>query len=411
MGITPSKGSRLGNYVLKDQLGVGGFGNVWLAEDTTTGDQVAIKIPRYGQVNETILDKYVSREEQALSKIRQVGGHPNLMNLIDTVTQNGSLCLVVDFVSGDELGDVVERNGGLPVEKARQIGIEICDAVSFLHQHELVYRDLKPDNVILDGLDNPTVIDFTTVKEVDLAAISPTKQNGGSGVVDPTDVGGYEQFKPPEIVNSGQGDQGPWSDVYSLGKTIFFMLTNQDFGTDGLRPSDVGSTSCPDYMDEIVARATATDPDDRYSSATGLKHALERQDPSPPITAKLFEVGNGTYDIKDGHTIGRDEDPPTNTTVSAEYVSRVHCRLSRDASGNWWLEDESTNGTYLNPSGDSSDGDWEWLLSPDGQQRYRSKGRTVEATTDSKRLTPGDTFVLVDPNYDESPWFIFQGEN
>ncbi|MFC6872656.1 FHA domain-containing serine/threonine-protein kinase [Halobellus marinus] len=406
MSTEPKQGAIIGNYRLKDEVGVGGFGRVWLAEDRTTGDEVALKIPRHDKVSETLLDKYVNRELQALKEIRTVGGHPNLMNLKDSVSNDGDVILVVDFVGGDELGEIVEDRSGFGADEARDIGIDICDAMSFLHQHEIVYRDLKPDNVLLDGQRTPTIIDFTTAKQVDVSDLSrASKGTSDSGTN--TEVGGDPAFKPPEVLPDGiDSDQGPWSDVYSLGKILFFMITAQKFETDGLTPSDVGGTS-PSYLDEIVERATARDPTERYSSATALKNALERKDPTPPQTAELYHVGaDRTYDIEEGDTIGRDDPPKTSISIPAKYVSRVHCRITRDATGSWVLEDESTNGTYYH-----EDGDWVEILSPNGRQKLRSKGRDVEATTDTKRLEPGDTFALVDPNYDKQTWFIFQGEN
>lgn len=404
--MEPKQGTVIGNYRLKDEVGKGGFGIVWLAEDQTTGDEVALKIPRHDKVNETILDKYVNRELQALKEIRTVGGHPNLMNLKDSISDNGNVILVIDFVGGDELGEVVDRKSGFDANKAREIGIKICDAMSFLHQHEIVYRDLKPDNVLLDGQQTPTIIDFTTAKQIDVSQLSRASKDTDSEDSQ-TGVGGGEKFKPPEVLPDGiDSDQGPWSDVYSIGKIIFFIITAQRFGQDGLVPSDVGGTS-PSYLDDIVERATARDPTERYSSATALKHALERKDPTPPQTASLYHVGGGrTYELKAGDTIGRDDPPKTSISVPAKYVSRVHCQVTRDATGSWVLEDESTNGTYYHENGD-----WVEILSPNGRQKLRSKGRDVEATTDTKRLEPGDTFALVDPNYDKKTWFIFQGEN
>ncbi|WP_311170555.1 protein kinase domain-containing protein [Halobellus ordinarius] len=410
MSTEPKKGAVIGTYRLKEFVDKGGFGRVWRAEDQTTGEEVALKIPRHDQVSEAILDKYVNRELQALKEIRTVGGHPNLMNLKDSVSNDGDVILVVDFVGGDELGEIVEDRSGFGADEARDIGIDICDAMSFLHQHEIVYRDLKPDNVLLDGQRTPTIIDFTTAKQVDVSGLS----RAGDGVdADDTESEflGDAAFKPPEVLPSGiDSDQGPWSDVYSLGKTLFYMMTTAKLESNGLRPSNFGA-SCPQYLDEIVARATARDPTERYSSATALKNALGREDPTPPQTATLYHVGaDHAYDIEDGDTIGRDDPPKTSISITDPnddtFVSRVHCRITRNATGSWVLEDESTNGTYYYEAGD-----WVEILSPNGRQTYRSKGRDVEATTDTKRLEPGDTFALVDPNYDKQTWFIFQGEN
>ncbi len=400
------KGKVIGNYKLKKKIGTGGFGLVWLAEDKTNGQQVALKIPRHDRVSETLLDKYVNRELQALKEIRTIGGHPNLMNLRDTVSKDGDVILVVGFVSGDELGEVINQNGGFDATQARHIGIGICDAMSFMHQHEFIYRDLKPDNIILDGQQNPTIIDFTTAKKVDPSDLSLTAGNAVPGNIDPTEIGGDSNFKPPEVTDSqNYGDQGPWSDVYSIGKILFYMITGQRLGTDGLAPSDVGGTS-PSYLDDIVERATAEEPSNRYSNATALKHALERKDPSPPQMAKLYHVGSDKmYEIESGDTIGNDRPPKTNITIDLDYVSGVHCRISRDATGSWRIKDESTNGTYYH-----QDDHWIEILSPNGRQELRSKGHSVEATTDTQQLNKGDTFALVDPNYDKKSWFIFEGE-
>jgi len=396
----PSEGSVVdGRYELGETVGEGGFAKVFRATDRDTGDQVAVKVPNYeGSRNDRdVVTRYFEQEAETLAAIRDAGGHPNLMSLVETTADGETTVLVVELVDGYELDSAIRRTGPLDdIEEVREIGIALCDAMSFLHENEIVYRDLKPDNVMITdrgGTVTPVLIDFNTATGFDA---------GGDGADQTTIVGPY---KPREVAEADRSDfrQGPWSDVYSVGKILLYLLKGTVPRKDGVDPRDFGA-ECDAYLAAIVEKATHTDPDERYRNATAMKRVLESRDPTPPPAATLTHTqADEAYTIYPGDTIGRRyADGPTPSVAiedEAEYISTVQVQFDTDADGEWFVRDRSLNGTYVRAGGG-----WQRVLSEDGRHRLEASG---EDPTDRDGETPptvyglrdGDLVALVHPSY------------
>ncbi len=396
MTAVPATGTTIaGRYQLGEKAGAGGFAVAYEAADTETGDTVAIKYPNYDSNNSTaVVEQYFETEADLLETVETAGGHPNIMSLLDRGEVDDLPYLVVEFVDGFELDEVVDgtRAGALPEEEVRQVGVALCRAMAFLHGNEIVYRDLKPDNVMLterDGLVTPILIDFNTA----------TSAAGGVG--ETTILGPY---KPPEVAEATETDarQGPWSDVYSIGKTLLFLLRGAVPHKDGVDPRDFG-VDCEPYLAETVEKATRTDPDERYRNATAMAQVLRERDSTPPPSASLVrQDAEEEYSVYPGDTLGRRDaaGPAPSIAVrdEGEYVSTVQAQFEYE-DGGWRLHDSSLNGTYVQ----TGDG-WQRVLCEAGRERLQHQGedptdRHGFVPPESSELSDGDLVALVHPSY------------
>lgn len=389
-----------GRYELQEFLGKGGFAKAYRALDRETGDSVVLKHPNYreSQNDPEVIEEYFAKEAETLLKIREAGGHGNVMDLYDRVSERDVPFLVVELVAGGlELDEVIDRHGPIEdSEQVRQIGIDLCDAMGFLHEHEIVYRDLKPENVMLTPDITPTLIDFNTATGFDSSG-DPSTGNSGTTILGP--------FKPREVAEASRTDvrQGPWSDVYSIGKILLFLLKGSVPKKDGVDPQDFGA-DCDDYLAEIVERATQTRYQDRYRNATVLKGVLEARDPEPPATASVRYIQAGErFSVEPGDTIGRSgaNGPQASITIDdpqGEYVSSVQVQFDT-ADGDWYLHDRSLNGTFVQKGQG-----WQRVLCEAGRTRLREEGedptdRHGKVPPESVRLRDGDLVSLVHPTY------------
>ncbi|WP_049984826.1 serine/threonine protein kinase [Halobellus rufus] len=387
-----SVGDRIGNrYRIDEQVGRGGFTVVWKATDGRTGDTVAVKHPNYGAgKSEDAVEKYFGRELEALRTIERNGSHPNIMSLRETVVERGVQYMIVEFVAGEEL----ERHGGIDdPDLVTDIGTQLCGIFSVLHDLEIVYRDLKPDNAMLTPDDDVVLIDFNTARTIPKCGNCGQKVDFDSSTDQycpnpqcntrldrQTQIragpAGRSKYKPPEVKNA-DGIQGPWSDVYSIGKLLYFLAT----GLVTAHPMDDprGRIDCPDYLADIVVRATALEPINRYRNAGVMRYCLEQRDADahkdlPEAVLTNVETGE-KYTVAPGDTIGRENASGPFPTIGFEdddqIISRVHAKFDFDGD-QWVIVDKSTNGTVIDASDPSASRlpDWDGILqreSWDGQ--------------------------------------------
>ncbi|WP_324662949.1 FHA domain-containing serine/threonine-protein kinase [Haloarcula sediminis] len=398
-----------GRYELGEFLGKGGFAKAYRATDRDTGDTVVLKYPNYteSQNDQSVIEEYFVKEAETLKRIAAAGGHEYVMDLYDTLRERDVPFLVVELVEGEEIDSAVEKYNAPMTDddEVRQVGIKLADAMGFLHENEIVYRDLKPENVMLAEDGTPTLIDFNTATAFDSTG-DPSTGNQGTTILGP--------FKPREVAEASRTDvrQGPWSDVYSIGKVLLYLLKGSVPKKDGVNPHDFGA-DCDDYLAEIVERATQSDYRKRYRNATVLRDVLEARDPTPPSTASIRYVQTDReFPVEPGDTIGREgaDGPAASITIEdpkGEYISSVQVKFEK-AGDEWYLVDQSLNGTYIQRGSG-----WQLVLSEDGRNRLKKKGedytdRNGEEPPESIRLDDGDLISLVDPTYGVT--FQFQAE-
>ena len=426
---TPSVGESVaGRYEIRGKFGEGGIAKVWEGYDTRQSRTVAIKHILYSsdnyRKNEELVESLFEREIEALQKVRDAGGHPNIIDLHDIVSHNGTKLVMVEPVDGVELDD---SNVNPSPNEARRIAMELADAMAYLHKNEIIYRDLKPDNAMLRRDGSPILIDFNTAKQLEenrragqycpscgeevnvWDSVCPNcSEQFGEGDDTVVAAGSSSPYKPPETEKAqAHMQQGPWSDVYSLGKILHFLLDNH--GSDAPPPPDSGpqdfGVDCPDYLDEIIRHSTKANTDERYNNARVFRLVLENRDPDPPAKAEVrrLETGN-SWELEPGDTIGRKGATGPDATVALQkddsYISAVQVQFRLDGNNNWVLHDRSLNGTYVQEGSG-----WQRVLCQEGRKRLNQKGsdprdRHGDVPPEQVELRREAVIALVNPQYD-----------
>ncbi len=265
-GPFPGPGEVLGDrYELVHEIGRGGYSVVFFARDRSLGTDVAVKllVPPPAVAHQA--RERMRREARAVRGLT----HPSIVALHDFLEQDGWNFLVMEYVDGLDLSAVVEQRGPLPVDQAAGIGRDVAEALAAAHRKGILHRDVKPHNVLVDAEGRGRLTDFGSARLEGQATMTHT-----GGVV------GTLAYAPPEILAGRRGDAR--SDVYALGLTVFYGLTGSlppggllgpGASETGFRPS-VQVDGIPGWMDDIVARATRSDPGDRFPTAGALGEAL-----------------------------------------------------------------------------------------------------------------------------------------
>lgn len=262
-----------GKYRVLKRLGGGGQGTVYLA---TTRNREYIYGSHFDEDAEVfvVLKEYVlpvhrgsaladkqyetlNNESQILSHIN----HPSIVNLLDCFVEDHRAYLVLDWVNGESLKALVEKNGPLNEALVREVSLTICNILAYLHSFRppIVHRDLTPDNLLVDGDGRIFLIDFTVALQFQSSRTST--------------VVGKQAYTPPEQF---RGNPSPLSDIYALGCTMYYMLTARDpEPMQQSNPRSVMPEISPE-MNAIVARATEFDTEHRYYSADEVREDLER---------------------------------------------------------------------------------------------------------------------------------------
>jgi serine/threonine-protein kinase len=208
------RGQIVGKYKILSTIGSGGFGTVYLAEDTWIDKKVALKVPHKQGVDFGEL----LREPRLLASLN----HPNIVTIVTAEKQDNVFFIVMEYVTGENLESIIAREGALDVPRALDYTCQICNAIDHAHRHGVLHRDLRPSNVLVSDSGLVKVADFGTSRFLEIAAHGTT-------------VIGSPPYMAPEQF---QGKAMFASDLYSLGVTMFQMLTG-DLPYDTPTPSDL----------------------------------------------------------------------------------------------------------------------------------------------------------------------------
>jgi serine/threonine-protein kinase len=298
------RGQTVGKYRIQSPLGSGGFGTVYLAEDTWIDKKVAIKVPHRQNVDFGDL----LHEPRLLAAL----SHPNIVSIITAEKQDNIFFIVMEYVPGDTLEMAITREGAFDLGRTLDYTCQICNALDHAHQHGVIHRDLRPGNVLLTEGGVLKVADFGTSRFIEMAA-------HGTTVIGSPPYMAPEQFHGKAVFAS---------DIYSLGVTMYQMLTGAlPYATPSpadlerlmkgelVAPPRTRNPRIPIPINDIVMKAVAPDAGARYQRSTELLNdllaarnrttrSISRPAASTPTAPSLPE------DVQDIHTRLRARETP-----------------------------------------------------------------------------------------------------
>lgn len=252
-----------GKYKVLNKIGQGGMSVVYLAMNERANKQWAIKeIRKDGVSNYEVVKQNLVAETDILKRLN----HPHLPSIIDVIDCDDTFLIVMDYIEGKPLSDALKHEGAQSQEKVIEWAKQICDVLGYLHSRQpaIIYRDMKPSNVMLKPDGNIMIIDFGTAREYKSASIEDTKCLGTQGYAAP------EQF-------GGQGQTDARTDIYCLGATLYHLLTghNPCLPPYEMYPIRQWNPSLSSGLEKIILKCTQKNPADRYQSCAELMYALE----------------------------------------------------------------------------------------------------------------------------------------
>jgi serine/threonine-protein kinase len=283
------RGQVVGKYKILSTIGSGGFGTVYLAEDTWIDKKVALKVPHKQGLDFGEL----LREPRLLATLN----HPNIVAILTAERQENVFFIVMEFVPGDTLESIIARDGMLDLGVALDYTCQICNAVDHAHRHGVLHRDLRPSNVIVTANGLLKVADFGTSRFLEIAA-------HGTTVIGSPAYMAPEQFHGKAVFPS---------DIYSLGVTMYQMFTG-DLPYESPAPGDVDrlargdlltpprvrNPKVPKAINDIIVKAMSPEIASRYQRASDLlDDVLAIRSRPRPVPRTVASNGEGAGEVQD----------------------------------------------------------------------------------------------------------------
>jgi serine/threonine-protein kinase len=265
------RGQTIGKYRILSSLGSGGFGVVYLAEDTWIDKKVALKVPH----KQNLDSDEMLKEPRLLASM----SHPNIVTVLTAEKQDGVFFIVMEYVPGETLEHLIMRERVLDLTRALDFSCQICNAVDHAHRVGILHRDLRPGNMLVSENGMLKVTDFGTSRYLEIAA-------HGTTVIGSPPYMAPEQFHGKAVFAS---------DIYSVGVTMYQMLTGS-MPYDTPAPADIArlargellssprvkNPKIPKAINDIVLHAMAPEPTERYQRAAELLNdLLAAREPAP----------------------------------------------------------------------------------------------------------------------------------
>ncbi len=273
-------GDRLGKWVIFKELGRGGMGRVYLAQEELTGRKAALKVLAAELAQEIGFLQRFQREIESLSKLE----HPNIVRFYESGFENGLYFYAMEYVDGLNLDQILEKHGRIPWQDVLKIALQVTPALRHVHDHGIIHRDIKPSNLIRSSTGQVKLMDFGIAK-----VFAATHLTATGGIV------GTAEFLSPE--QAAGKIVGKRSDLYCLGCVLYMLLTG--------RPPFTGNTyvellhkhryaqfdrpqqfvpDLPTELDELICQLLEKDPDKRprdamvfFKQLDAIFRKLERQ--------------------------------------------------------------------------------------------------------------------------------------
>ena len=282
-------GQIVGKYKILSSIGSGGFGTVYLAQDTWIDKKVALKVPH----KQTLDFGELLREPRLLATL----DHPNIVTILTAERQSNVFFIVMEFVPGETLEAIIARGGPLDLARALDFTCQVSNAVDYAHRHNVLHRDLRPSNMLVTENGLLKVADFGTSRFLEIAAHGTT-------------VTGSPPYMAPEQF---EGKAVFPSDLYSLGVTMYQMLTGvlpyespsaadleRLMDGDFFPPPRRMNPKIPQAISDIIMKAMAPGIVDRYQRAGELLEDVlafrngsggpRRVTPTPPADAETSDI-------------------------------------------------------------------------------------------------------------------------
>jgi serine/threonine-protein kinase len=269
-------------YKILSKIGGGGMGTVYLALNEKLNKTWAIKIAQRNGIH----DNNTAIQSLAADKKTLIGlDHPNLPSIVDVYEDDQSMIIVMDYIEGKPLSDSLNEYGAQPQDYVIQWATQLCDVLGYLHSKNIIYRDLKPSNIMLRPNGNITLIDFGAAREFKEKNLADTQCLGTIGYAAPEQFGGY-----------GQTDAR--TDIFGLGATMHHLVT-------GIDPSkETSFTKIPirqvnpslsGGLERIIAICLRDKKEERYQSCAELLYALEHYEEADELFKKKQKKKLGTF--------------------------------------------------------------------------------------------------------------------
>jgi serine/threonine-protein kinase len=334
-------GHSLDKYQITDEIGRGGMGIVYRAYDVDLQRYVALKVLLPHLVSDAPLLERFRREAVTVANLK----HPNIVTLHDVGSSAGYYYLVMELLQGHTLRQEIQNVGALPLPQVTHIVQQLASALDYAHQQDVIHRDVKASNVVLGDGQHATLTDFGLAKLRQQVSITQ------AGLT----IGTLECMAPEQISEDTIDHR---ADIYALGVITYEMLCGclpyaghtphqllQDILFTPPAPITQVNPNLPGEVEQVLARALAKRPDDRFYSAGEMAVALQRLRPLTGL--KLVTQDQREFPLSGLATsLGRNDD---NTIVIQEaQISRYHALIRSQASA-WFVTDQgSTNGTFVN---------------------------------------------------------------
>jgi beta-lactam-binding protein with PASTA domain/predicted Ser/Thr protein kinase len=280
-----------GRYRIVRKLGSGGMANVYLAEDEELGRRVAIKILNDRYANDDSFIERFRREAKSAASL----SHPNIVSIYDRGEAEGTYYIAMEVIEGRSLKELILTRGPLPIAEAVHYARQILQALRFAHRHGIIHRDIKPHNNLI-GEQGLKVTDFG------IARYGPSQMTEAGSIM------GTAQYLSPEQARGAPVTAS--SDLYSVGIVLYEMLTGRVPFTgdsaieiamkhlnDWPKPPSKIRPEIPEEIDQIVLRALAKAPEDRYQSAEEFIEDLERVEAGLPVSPETSEAATALLTV------------------------------------------------------------------------------------------------------------------
>jgi eukaryotic-like serine/threonine-protein kinase len=272
-----------GRYRILRKLGAGGMANVYLAEDEDLGRRVAIKILNDRYANDELFVERFRREAKSAAGL----SHPNIVSIYDRGEAEGTYYIAMEVIEGRSLKELILTRGPLGIGQAIAYTLEALEALRFAHRHGIIHRDIKPHNILIG--ERLKVTDFGIARA------------GASQMTEAGSIMGTAQYLSPEQARGAPVTAS--SDLYSVGIVLYEMLTGKvPFTGDSAieiamkhlneapKPPSKARPEIPEQLDQVVLRALAKAPEDRYQTAEEFAEDLHRVEAGLPLSPETADA-------------------------------------------------------------------------------------------------------------------------